>query len=68
MGKETGMKRRALGFCGVDCAGGRGIKTCADCPEYACGKWTAKWGELPAGPKARENLPRRGLTVGGTTR
>lgn len=40
------------------CAGGRGVRTCADCPEYACAKLSQKWSEIPAGLKARENLPR----------
>lgn len=50
------------------CAGGRGVGTCADCPEYVCGKLAAKWGEFPAGLQARENLPAGAVTGGKTTR
>jgi hypothetical protein len=54
----TTLFGHCLGCAVRQCAGGRGIKTCADCPEYICGKLTRKWGEFPAGLKAKENLPR----------
>lgn len=57
----TALFGNCLGCAVRRCAGGRGIKTCADCPEYVCGKLTKKWGEFPAGLKAKENLPADGM-------
>jgi anthranilate/para-aminobenzoate synthase component II len=54
----TALFGHCLGCAVRQCAGGRGVRTCADCAEYACGKLTEKWGEFPAGLKAKENLPR----------